>query len=146
MSLHGNSAKQRALSKKRVDAKLCELSSSRNLRKFLLMSEILSLNSKDKSAEYFKDEQITFKIIDGILHHMYPLPVRALDNTKMELNNQQKFDKLSDKYKKMIEISTKIGKVGSLSFRKSIYLEGRILSKADKAIWVHLVLVASVSL
>ena len=84
--------------------------------------------------QYFKDEQITFKIIDGILHHMYPLPVRALDNTKMELNNQQKFDKLSDKYKKMIEISTKIGKVGSLSFRKSIYLEGRILSKADKIV------------
>ena len=61
MSLHGNSAKQRALSKKRVGAKLCELSSSRNLRKFLLMSEILSLNSKDKSAEYFKDEQNLYK-------------------------------------------------------------------------------------
>ena len=61
MSLHGNSAKQNALSKKRVGAKLCELSSSRNLRKFLLMNEILSLNSGDKSAEYFKDEQNLYK-------------------------------------------------------------------------------------
>ena len=34
----------------------------------------------------------------------------------------------------MIFVSTYVGKVGAFSFRKSFYIEGRIMSKADKLV------------
>lgn len=84
--------------------------------------------------EYFKSKDNALIIIDGVIHHMFPFPVRAIDNTNLELNNQEKYEKLPDRYKKMIFSSTSIGKVGHYSLRKSFFLEGRILSKADKIV------------
>ena len=67
---------------------------------------------------------------------MFPFPVRIIDND-LELNNQEKYEKLDDKYKKIIKLSTNIGKVGIFSIRKSFYIEGRIMSKADKIVAIR---------
>lgn len=84
--------------------------------------------------EYFTNKEKALIIIDGIMHHMYPLPVRAVDKSDIELNNQKKYDALPEKYKNMIKLSTDIGKIGHYSFRKSFFTEGKIMSKADKMV------------
>lgn len=84
--------------------------------------------------EYFKNKKKALKIIDGVVHHMYPLPVRRIDNYPLELCNQEKFDKLPQKYKDMIKASTNRGKIGHFSLRKSFFLEGIIMSNADKKV------------
>lgn len=83
--------------------------------------------------EYFKNKDKSLIIIDGIIHHMYPLPVRIIDKN-LDLNNLKKYKKLDKKYQEMMEISTKIGKIGSFSLRKTFFIEGRIMSKADKLV------------
>lgn len=65
---------------------------------------------------------------------MFPLAVRRIDGTDMELNNKEKYDKLPQKYKDMIKLSTDIGKIGHYSLRKSFFIEGRIMSRADKIV------------
>lgn len=85
---------------------------------------------------YFIEDKDTLIIIDGVIHHMFPFPVRIIDND-LELNNQEKYEKLDDKYKKIIKLSTNIGKVGIFSIRKSFYIEGRIMSKADKIVAIR---------
>ena len=65
---------------------------------------------------------------------MYPLPVRAIDDTDLELNNQDRYDLLDEKYKKIMKASTLIGKVGHYSLRRSFYIEGRVMSRADKIV------------
>lgn len=84
--------------------------------------------------QIFTNEHDTLMIIDGIIHHMFPLPVRAIDGTPLELNNQEKYDALPENFKKIMTASTLIGKVGSFSLRKSFYIEGRLMSKADKIV------------
>lgn len=83
--------------------------------------------------EYFKNKDKALIIIDGIIHHMHPLPVRAIDKN-LDLNNLEKYNKLDKKYQEMMELSTKIGKIGSFSLRKTFFIEGRIMSKADKLV------------
>lgn len=83
---------------------------------------------------FFKSKKNSLIIIDGIIHHMYPLPVRAIDFSDLELNNQKKYDKLPQKYKDMIKASTQIGKIGKFSLRKSFFAEGRVMSRADKVV------------
>ena len=84
--------------------------------------------------EYFTNED-AFMIIDGIIHHMYPFPVRAIDNIlNIEINNLNKFKKLPLKFQKMIILSSNRLRVDKISITKSIFLEGRILSKADKMV------------
>ena len=58
-----NGNRKRKLSEKRVGAKLLELASSRNLRKFLALSEFISEeNDKNSNFEaYLKDEQKLYK-------------------------------------------------------------------------------------
>ena len=76
-------------------------------------------------------------IIDGIIHHMFPLPVRVINNKiieKSELKNINNYNMLSDEYKEMIKKSLKRKKLGGLSFSKSKYKEGKIMSKADKKV------------
>ena len=84
--------------------------------------------------DVFSDEHDALMIIDGIIHHMFPFPVRAVDGSPLELNNQDKYDALDEKFKKIIESSTLIGKVGAFSLRKSFYIEGILMSKADKIV------------
>ena len=84
--------------------------------------------------EYFKSKERAMIIIDGVIHHMFPLAVRCIDDTEIELNNQEKYEKLPQKYKDMIKLSTDIGKIGHYSLRKSFFIEGRIMSRADKIV------------
>lgn len=93
-----------------------------------------SINAVTWYPEYFKNMDNARIIIDGIIHHMYPFPVRAIDGTEMNLNNQEKFDKLEKKYRDLIVLSTTVGKVGKISLRRSLYPEGRIMSRADKKV------------
>lgn len=105
----------------------------RNIHGFIHPIEAV-VNAITWFPEYFKSKENSLLIIDGIIHHMYPLPVRAIDNFSMELNNQEKYDKLAKKYKDMIKASTNIGKFSHYSLRKSFFIEGRIMSKADKSV------------
>lgn len=84
--------------------------------------------------EYFASKNNALMIIDGVLHHMYPLAVRSVDGTDLELNNIKKYEALPEKYKNMIKAATNNAKFGPFSMRKSFFLEGRIMSKADKAV------------
>ena len=74
------------------------------------------------------------KIIDGIVHHMFPLPVIFLndDDNKRELKNYNLFLKLPDKIKSTLIDSTHRKCLGIFSITRSKYMEGRIMSKADK--------------
>ena len=96
-----------------------------------------AINAITWYPEYFKNKDVAAVIIDGIIHHMYPFPVRAFDDTNMDLNNQDKFAKLEDKYKEIIKLSTNLGRIGKISFRRSFFSEGRILAKADKKVAFH---------
>ena len=87
--------------------------------------------------QYFTDEHEALIIIDGIIHHMFPFPVRAIDNVPLELNNQEKYDALADKYKKIMISSTLIGQLGHISLRRSFYIEGILMSKADKIVAIR---------
>ncbi len=86
--------------------------------------------------EYFKDNQTARIIIDGIIHHMYPFPVKCAskDMEKLEINNLKVYKQLLPKYKNMIIDSSNRNRILSLSLSKSKYLEGRIVSKADKQV------------
>ena len=95
------------------------------------------LNSIYWYPEFFENEKESKIIIDGILHHMYPLPVRIFstnEENEMELRNFELVNKLSNQNKKIIINSLNRGKIKNFSFSKSLYSEGRIMSKADKKV------------
>lgn len=92
------------------------------------------VNSITWFPEYFVDLEDSKIIIDGILHHMYPCPVRASSSLTWEIDNQELYDKLHDKYKRIILCSLNPCRFKNLSLRNSFYFEGRILSKVDKII------------
>lgn len=87
--------------------------------------------------QIFEDEHDALIIIDGIIHHMFPLPVRAIDDKPLELNNQQKYEELPTRFKKIMQTSTTIGQLGPFSLRKSFYIEGVLMSKADKIVAIR---------
>lgn len=87
--------------------------------------------------EYFEDIDDAKIIIDGVLHHMHPFPVRRVEINKenvMELNNFDQFLKLDAKLALTILISTKRNILGKYSFSRSFYKEGRVMSRADKIV------------
>ena len=97
------------------------------------------INAINWYPDYFKDLDKANIIIDGVIHHMYPLPVRVFDpnNNKMELNN---YDLIKNIDKDLLDImikSTSRKRSGVVSTSRSKYIEGRILSKADKKVSVR---------
>lgn len=90
------------------------------------------INSLNWYPDLF-DEESSFVIIDGILHHMNPLPVRYLDN-KTELKNRELYDKLDNNYKMMINDSLKRKRIGKISLARSKSKEGKIMAKADRKV------------
>ena len=90
------------------------------------------INSINWYPEIYEDNNSEV-IIDGILHHMYPLPVRRykLDISLLELKNDNDIDK---KYKSIILKSTNRGKILGTSFSRSKYKEGRVVSRCDKRV------------
>jgi hypothetical protein len=92
-----------------------------------------AINAITWFPEYFEQKNTALMLLDGIIHHMYPFPVRVIDD-EMDLNNQKKWNNLPKKYQELILLSTNLGSVGKLKFRKSYYLEGRVMAKADKIV------------
>lgn len=93
------------------------------------------INSITWFKKEFKDDYKARVLIDGIIHHMYPLPVLCFEDTKdnyLELNNYKLIKKLSKKHKQMIIDSTNRYRFGNLSLCSSLYLEGRLMARADK--------------
>lgn len=88
--------------------------------------------------EYFNDPIVNKKIVDGILHHMYPFPVRAVDGSDMELKNNDLYQKLPINIKNDMIISTSKGKIGKYSFAFSEYKEGKLVNAADKLVSMKL--------
>ena len=81
-----------------------------------------------------KDAEI---IIDGIIHHMYPLPVTSVNNFSKnlaELKNYINIKNMSLGNMKILINSLNGLRVGNLSFSRSKFKEGRIVSKADKIV------------
>ena len=91
-----------------------------------------AINAATWYPEYFKNQEEANIIIDGIIHHMFPFPVRALDNKNAELNNHIKLTSLNPKIQNLIYESSNKVKIGHLSICRSDFIEGRIMSKADK--------------
>ena len=89
------------------------------------------INAYDWYPEYFDDEEISKKIIDGVLHHMYPFPVRKI-NDEIEINEK----KITDfKFYDVLVHSTK-SKRENLCFKKATFIEGKLVSKADKLVTI----------
>lgn len=97
-----------------------------------------AINSAYWYKEEFKDLEDANTIIDGIIHHMYPLPVTRIKNIEdIELRNYDTFLKLPKNIQNIIIKSTNRGKIAKFSFARSKYYEGRIMSKADKKVSFH---------
>lgn len=89
------------------------------------------INAYEWYPEYFKDKEVSKKIIDGVLHHMYPFPVRKI-NDEIEINEK----KITDfKFYDVLVHSTK-SKRENLCFKKATFIEGKLVSKADKLVTV----------
>ena len=93
-----------------------------------------AINAITWYPEYFTHMKEAEIIVDGIIHHMFPLPVRAINGSEMNLNNDSTYKKLPDKYRDMIIKSSKRWSIGKVSICRSKYKEGRIMSKADKKV------------
>ena len=95
------------------------------------------INSYTWYPQYFVDYNDAKVIIDGIIHHMFPLPVTVLSlksENVCELRNFELFEKIPINLKTEMINSSKRKKIFNLSFTRSKYIEGRIMSKADKKV------------
>ena len=98
------------------------------------------INAYNWYPELFTDSEDTKIIIDGVLHHMFPLPVasrKTFVNNDYELNNYDGYLLLPEEIRKMITNSLQKSKLGTISFRHSQYREGRIMAKADRHVSFH---------
>ncbi len=98
------------------------------------------INSINYFPELFMEPHKAEILIDGIIHHMYPFPVRVFENNKkntLELNNFELLKNVKGKYKSMIYQSTKRHKTGKISICKSKFIEGRVVSSCDKKVSRH---------
>ena len=93
-----------------------------------------AINAATWYPSYFEDQYEEERIIDGIVHHMFPFPVRAIDGSDLELNNEKKYETLPSHIKGQIITSSTRFKIGPVSICRSRYPEGRIMSKADKIV------------
>lgn len=91
------------------------------------------INSINWYPQIYNDNDYKI-IIDGIIHHMYPLPVRVFNNKKLELKNSELINNVDEKYINEIKNSSKRHRLFNLSLSKSKYKEGRIVSYCDKKV------------
>lgn len=88
----------------------------------------------------FKDREESMMIIDGIIHHMYPLAVPILKSfciNEIELKNYDKVKKIDNDLLDKIIYSTNRGSIIKLSLCKSKFIEGRIVSNSDKIVSIN---------
>lgn len=85
--------------------------------------------------EYFEDRERAYKIIDGVIHHMFPFPVRVIDEMDLELKNAALYEELSsDLRQMMIDSSNRGFRFKHFALCPSKFKEGRIMSMADKKV------------
>lgn len=87
--------------------------------------------------QYFNNLDDAKIIIDGVIHHMYPFPVRRLEighENILELNNYPDLLNINKELLDIIIESSNRHSFRYYSFTKSLYLEGRTMSKADKIV------------
>lgn len=92
-----------------------------------------ALNSMEWFPEYFCCESEE-KYVDGIVHHMYPVPVRKIDGENIELNNAYLL--ANERYFELLKNSTR-SFLDGVSLRPANSEEGRILCYADKLAAFH---------
>lgn len=75
-------------------------------------------------------------LIDGIVHHMYPMPVRVYNDKDLELRCK---DGIDGENEQILRDSTNRFRIGDISLCRSRFKEGRIVSMADKKVTrIHL--------
>lgn len=85
----------------------------------------------------FKDHKESLIIIDGIIHHMYPLMVPVINSfntNEIELKNYDKIKKIDEELLNQIIYSVNRGRLFNASLCKSKFKEGRIVSSSDKKV------------
>ena len=90
--------------------------------------------------EIFDKNKETEIIIDGIVHHMFPLPVAKFieDNSNpLELRNFNYVEAMDPIVKNALINSSDRCSIGSISITPSIHIEGRIVSTADKIVSIN---------
>lgn len=94
------------------------------------------INSATWFPEIFENSD-SYKLVDGICHHMFPVPVVSFKDSKendLELRNFDLVRNLSEKTKRQLEISTNKNLYSTMLLRPSKYKEGIIVSNADKLV------------
>lgn len=90
------------------------------------------LNSYKWFPKYFKNKKEAEIIIDGIIHHMYPYPVRKVENKNIKISNQKLLNKF--KYYDYLIQTTKNKTKLKIDIKSPRSIEGKLLVKADKLI------------
>jgi len=93
------------------------------------------INSINWFPELFINYDEAEILIDGIVHHMYPLPVTVFNKNSLndaELKNFDLLKNLSSETQLLLIRSSSRHKIGRISLSRSKYYEGRIMAKADK--------------
>lgn len=78
-----------------------------------------------------------YALIDGIIHHMYPLPVGIFQNYEqniLELKNYNLISNIQTEDLKLLQKTTERTKIWCYSFASPTSIEGRIVAKADKIV------------
>ena len=92
------------------------------------------INANTWYPELFSDENSKI-IVDGIVHHMFPLPVTAFkidENNGKKLKNFELIDKLSEENIQHLIESSNRNRIGLVSLIRSLYPEIKVMSTADK--------------
>lgn len=96
------------------------------------------INAVNWYPEYFQNMEEANIIIDSVIHHMWPFPVRAIDTNieALELNNTSKWYNLDKDIQNLIVMSSMRNYIKSqhISFARSRTKAGQIMSKADKIV------------
>lgn len=97
------------------------------------------INSSIWFPNIFSEESKTKTIIDGIVHHMYPLPVMRFTEDEInihELKNFSYIKEMDSQVKDALTESSNRSITRNLSITSSKYVEGIIVSNADKIVSV----------
>lgn len=95
------------------------------------------INSSIWFPDIFKEGKKTKIITDGIVHHMYPLPVMRFKENEInmhELKNFKYTKKMNQLVKESLIESSNRSATRNLSITPSQYIEGVIVSNADKIV------------
>lgn len=95
------------------------------------------INANSWYPEIFSVKDDAEKLIDGIVHHMFPLPVTSFvddGNNPMELKNFELVKYMSNQNKGILKVSSNRKKISRVSLDRSKFTEGKIMSTADKIV------------